>query len=408
MDNLRLYEADKDLAAVQRIWKEVGWVDSDTEAGFIKDLLLDSECLVGTIDEQAECSVIWMPGRIHHLDSELKLAVVAAVTTSHIARKSGFASKLTAWSIQRAAEQGCQVAALGIFDQGYYDKFGFGCMSYEHELVFDPALLNVPALERPPKRLSIIDFKSMHACLERRASNHGGVFVDGDNKFKAELGWIENGFGLGFFDEGELSHFIYCSSKGENGPLKIHWKAYSNANQLLELLAVIKSLGDQVLSVQMDQPAGIQLQDLLDKPFRSRTISRNSVHHNRHWATAYWQLRILDLPGCMNKSSFNGSSCVFNLELEDPVSQYLSDRPGWQGAAGQWRVSLGNTCTAEQGNDPTLETLRCSVNAFTRLWMGVVSASGLSVTDTLSASPALLAQLDALIRLPDTCAGYEF
>ena len=64
---------------------------------------------------------------------------VTAVTTSRIARKQGFARVMTARQLAEAAENGAEVAALGMFDQGFYDQVGFGTGGYEHSIRFDPA-----------------------------------------------------------------------------------------------------------------------------------------------------------------------------------------------------------------------------------------------------------------------------
>ena len=47
-----------------------------------------------------------------------------------------------------------------------------------------------------------------------------------------------------------------------------------------------------------------------------------------------------------------------------------------------------------------METLEASVGAFTRLWLGVTSATALSMTDQLSGPPALLEALDEALQLP--------
>ena len=62
---------------------------------------------------------------------------------------------------------------------------------------------------------------------------------------------------------------------------------YQTPAQFLELLALIKNLGDQVHSVSMAEPAGIQLQDLLKQPFKSRNLTKKSEHEHNCWANAY-------------------------------------------------------------------------------------------------------------------------
>ena len=49
-----------------------------------------------------------------------------------------------------------------------------------------------------------------------------------------------------------------------------------------------------------------------------------------------------------------------------------------------------------------------SVNAFTRLWLGVCPATGLSVTDGLEAPRELLEELDVVLRLLDPQPDWDF
>ena len=72
-------------------------------------------------------------------------------------------------------------------------------------------------------------------------------------------------------------------------------------------------------------------------------------------------------------------------------------------------ISLGPESNAKLGTSPELPTLKASLGAFTRLWLGVRPATGLAVTDDLDGSPALLSALDQTLRLPNPgLGGWEF
>ncbi len=62
----------------------------------------------------------------------------------------------------------------------------------------------------------------------------------------------------------------------------------------------------------------------------------------------------------------------------------------------------------EQGSADDLPTLSASVNAFTRMWMGVATPSTLAVSDDLDASPELLTALDEAFGLPEPRHGWFF
>ncbi|MBD3278124.1 MAG: hypothetical protein GF388_07485, partial [Candidatus Aegiribacteria sp.] len=215
----------------------------------------------------------------------------------------------------------------------------------------------------------------------------------------------------GYMDsEGDcLSHHFWCgSAKGEHGPYSIYWLSYRDHCQLLELLALIKTLGDQVHLVKMDQPAGIQLQDLLKTPFRNRRISDRSKYEAWAKAIAYWQIRICRLEECIEKTSLRCEPFSFNLILEDPVERFLDDDAPWKGIGGRYTVTLGPLSSARKGHDPSLPQLEASVGAFSRMWLGAVPASGLRVTDDLAGPETLIRKLDDAFRLPVPRIDWEY
>ena len=93
-------------------------------------------------------------------------------------------------------------------------------------------------------------------------------------------------------------------------------------------------------------------------------------------------------------------SVTFNLRLSDPVEEQLGDDRRWRGAAGEYIVTLGEECSAQRGRSTGLRTLSASVGAFSRLWLGVRSASSIAVTDDLRGDGALLRRLDRALRSP--------
>ena len=123
---------------------------------------------------------------------------------------------------------------------------------------------------------------------------------------------------------------------------------------------------------------------------------------------AYWQLRILDLPGCLSKTSLLTPPVRFNLALTDPVTDSLDDGVNWQGIGGDYIVELGKESHAESGTSESLPTLSTSVNAFSRMWFGIRPASSLAVTDNLQGPADLLKNLDESLRLPTAHLGWDF
>jgi len=119
-------------------------------------------------------------------------------------------------------------------------------------------------------------------------------------------------------------------------------------------------------------------------------------------------MRICDLHGCLEHTHLRGDTVRFNLTLEDPIATVLDPKTSWRGVGGEYIVTLGPRSWAETGKDASLPTLKASVGAFTRLWLGVRPASGLAVTDDLSGPPDVLARLDWVLRLPEPKPEWDF
>ncbi len=137
-------------------------------------------------------------------------------------------------------------------------------------------------------------------------------------------------------------------------------------------------------------------------------MSRGGEYEQRIECNAYWQMRICDLPKCLDQTHLPGDDVRFNLRLTDPIERFLPENAPWRGVAGEYVVSLGPSSCARRGADSSLATLEASVNAFTRMWLGVRPATGLAITDDLCGPSQLLEQLDRVLRLPDPKPDWDF
>ncbi|MEL6253944.1 MAG: GNAT family N-acetyltransferase [Bacteroidota bacterium] len=150
---IRAYNKETDQKAVHRIWREVHWIN-DKQEKLMDHFLEGCRALVGELEGEAESLVVSTEGTFQYLDQELKLSAITGVTTSRVARKQGFAGKMTAELIAADVQAGADIAALGMFEQGYYNKLGFGTGPYENIISFDPADLQIKTKFRVPKRLT--------------------------------------------------------------------------------------------------------------------------------------------------------------------------------------------------------------------------------------------------------------
>ena len=401
---------NQDLKAIKRIWREVGWVTEDAPEKAMDIIFAVDDTVVGCINGNPECSVLAQSGTMRLDETDLPLCVIAAVTTSRIGRGQGFAQNLTAWQLARGAKKGAAVAALGMFDQGFYNKVGFGTGAYTNEFAIDPSSIDVSVKPRTPSRLSEADSDAMLTAMVNRPRKHGAVVINNAHSARAECLMSENSFGLGYFSGKTLTHFIWLSGEGEHGPYTLEKIGYSNGEQLLELLALLKSLADQIYSIKLREPPEIQLQSMLKRPFREQAIAEEGKYYAEQNTYAWYQLRILDLPACVSAVRYSGSPVRFNLSLTDPVTEVLQAakqvttkiKEPWTGVGGHYAVEFGDKSKARlvpQGKlDKSLPNLSCSVNTFSRLLWGVASATSLAISDGLQAPQTLLSALDPVFK----------
>jgi hypothetical protein len=411
--HIRPYDPTQDEEAAYRIWVEIGWLDrgKEEQRQAMNVFIKGCQALVAEVRGEAESLTLTTPATLRYQNETLEFSAVTGVMTSLITRKQGLAGRTTARAIANAAMDGALVTGLGIFDQGFYDKLGFGNMPYHHAFSFDPETLLVDISPQIPHRLDQGDWDAAHQNRLTRLQGHGSCSLIPAEVTQSEMMWSENGFGLGYFDEtsGELTHHMWLSTENRgHGPYHVWWWAYQNGEQLMELLGLLKTLSNQVYTVRLIEPPQIQFQDLLKQPFRHRQTTDKSKHENRAGSSSYYQVRMLDIPGCIAKTHLECEPLRFNLTLSDPIARYLDDDLTWRGTGGSYVVELGPDSHAELGNQPTWPTLSASVGAFTRLWLGVRPASSLTITDTLTGPESLIETLDRTLRLPTPNLDWGF
>ncbi|MFP6581986.1 MAG: hypothetical protein VCD00_05450 [Candidatus Hydrogenedentota bacterium] len=218
-------------------------------------------------------------------------------------------------------------------------------------------------------------------------------------------------FRLGYRDEatGELTHHIWISVvDAENGPYFVQWMAFQNREQFLELMGIVRSLGDQVRKVTLTEPPHIQMQDLLREPMQNRMTTKGSKFETSSRSLAWWQNRMNDIDGCLEQTHLERDTIQFNLQLNDPIEEYLNSDESWGGVGGEYTVTLGPESNASAGYDAALPALTTTVNAFTRFWMGNVTALGLTYTDSFDAPETLIRDHDRVMRLPKPGRDWDF
>ncbi len=406
------YDQDAHEAATIRNWKEISWIDpesKDKDTEIVKRCLGEWKTLIGLYNGSPEASSSWTPGTVRIGSTDLSLCAITGVTTSRYARVEGLASRVTVSALHSGAQAGMAVAALGCFDQGFYNRFGFGNGPYIHILRFDPATLRVDRLSRAPDRLDPDNTAECHEARLRRHRTHGAVNIPLPVQTELGLFDADNPLGVGFRDSsGELSHHMWLSGKDrESGPLSVDGAAVSSPEQWLELLGYLRSLSSDVRLIRMGQPPGLQLLDLIHQPFRNMEVRFRGEYQMRFNMLPYYQLRILDMEACASALDIPGPEREFTLRISDPVAADFDSE--WPGTSGDYRLVLGSPCQIQRLGRPVAEPdIRTSIGAFTRWWAGVLPAASLVLSDEFRASPGVCAALDSRPALPPPLPDWDF
>jgi len=404
------YDAQLHLESCTRIWREVSWLpDWAPGVAAMERYFSDNQCLVVDLDGQPEGMSVAVPGTMRHLGNSIPFLAVTSVTVGNAGRKRGLGTLVTGEATARGASEGCLVAGLGIFEQGYYNRLGYGNGPYNRIVTFCPSDLprDLPYPERVC-RLGSENLDEVYSNICNRMPCHGQALL-GRSFYDAELQWESKFIGLGCRNaDGLLTHHMWYSPSGERGPHRVSWLCYRNGQELMELLGLIRSLGDQVDLMIMEEPPHIQFQDLMKTPMRSMRMLSGEGKRVGIRAFSYTQARILDLPGVLRKTSLPRGEVMFNLSINDPISGIISGESGWKGCTGDYTVVLGPECRAEPGHARGLERMNAGIGAFTRLWLGVRQPSVLALTDEIEAPGTLLQSLDDLLRLPEPRFNCDF
>jgi hypothetical protein len=405
---IRPYE-ESDRESVDRICREAGWIGSSMPAARAQareQFIRDGAAFVADLAGTPECYAASLPGTFDFHGRKLQFSAVTSVITSRVARKQGLASTATARLIEHAAGEGAVISGLGMFDQGFYDKLGYGNGGYDHYAMFDPALLNVPYCRRKPDRLTADDYQEMHTARLERKTWHGAVTLHSPGMTHYMARRSDASFGLGFRDSsGHLTHHLWINpDRPASGPYKVLWMTYDTLEQFIELMGLLRNLGDQIYLCRVIEPGGVQLQDLLDRPFRRHAEAKGGSFETYSTAVANFQYRLLAVEPAIAAVQTE-TKLSFRLRLTDPVERYLSSS-SWRGCGGEYEITLGSPSSVQR-SEPGVSgepDLVCGVGDFTRLWSGVLPASSLRGLGRITCPEPLAQTLDAIFarELPHT------
>ncbi|NNE97008.1 MAG: GNAT family N-acetyltransferase [Acidimicrobiales bacterium] len=411
------FDFDRDMDDVLAMWKEVGWCDEERTEPFVREFFQanDGRSVVARLNGRAESVAHRSLGSIKYgADRELSAGAITAVTTSRIGRRLRGASRLTARSVATLGGEGCAIALLGMFEQGFYDRFGFGVGPYEHVVRVSPGSLRVPCEYRTPERFDFENHsEELYEAVVRRHRGHGGLLIGGERAARTIVMLDQQSSVYGYRTDGVLSHWIAVEHQGEHGPDNVIAWAYETPAQCLELLRLCQEWSDQTDVIRFTEPVWLQAQDFIDAPGTNRRRTHGSKASVSTEAFAWWQIRILDLAACVRPMVAVEDPFDVVVDLSDPIGSHLVDSGydgSWEPLTGLWRLSFSESHSAERLPDGSeAADLTTSVNALSRWWLGVLPASALAAVGQMDGDPAIFERLDLLTaHLPRPQPGWDF
>lgn len=403
---IRPYDPSKERDDIIRLWREAGWFprDDDQKVNDMADLAGAAQAWVADFNGAVEGLAVNTSGQVLYDRIDLPFVGIMTIAVGRPARKMGVAGKITTHAICEAARSGAAVVGLGCFEQGYYDRMGFGTGAYRTWVSFDPATLIARKKVRPPRRISSDEWVALHAARRRRFRQHGALNLDLPVTGRTGLGPVSHPVILGYDDgpNGEISHYLVMgnASNPDAGPYEVLYLCWQTPDQFDDLVAVLAAQGDQMRGMTVLEPPGVQWQDLLRAPLRDYMTTQGSRFQCGIHSMGDRQLRILDLEACIGAVHHAGEPLRFNLTLADPVAAFIAEGADWRGIGGEYTVTLGASSAVTRGHMESLPHLEAGVGAFSRMWFGVKPASGLALTDYVQGSPVLLEALDRALGRP--------
>jgi len=170
---VRAYDPEKDASHIHRIWMDSKWIDDKEMYPVLDAYHKEAQVWLGEIDGEVGTVVSCSPGGFNYDGVEIPMTAVTGVTAGLEFRRLGLAAMATAKAISYAYEKGAAIATLGAFEQGYYEKLGFGNFSSDSFITFDPHNLKVDAKHGRAIRLTTKDSDRMHAARLTRFKQHG-------------------------------------------------------------------------------------------------------------------------------------------------------------------------------------------------------------------------------------------
>ena len=385
-----------DYAQVAALHKDAGWnLELDGFDEGLRFHVPDCTVRVAADDERVHSAVLGAEGQFRYLDRTLRLSAITGVLTASWARRRGYAGRLLAELLEEEQQRGAVVASLGVFDQGFYNRYGFGNMGRDPVLVLNPSAIRVPrkvsgALGAAGTRIVPIshrDDDEVYAAHIRRYTGHGACTIVKRGFIQGFLRYAgEQSFGLGIAVGDRLvAHFFGRRVSEEH--VDLFWLCADTQEYYIQLLALLRTLSDQLTQVKIVMPPDVMVYDFLERPLQWGVVHRHSFDD-----LLFWQLRVLDVVRAVEAVSIPLASPLrFVAEISDPIVAHSPS--GWRGCAGEYTMSIGLESRCVRGAEVGLSRVRMSIGAFSRFWSGAASARALACSDEFAAEDALLERL---------------
>ena len=211
-----------------------------------------------------------------------------------------------------AAADGAAVALLGMFEQGFYDRFGFATGAPMLVARSTPPRCASTTAVSVTRRLGLADGAAMGDAMRRRLPHHGRV-TSTPRTHGRGMGIPRQPFALGYRDGDRITHFVAGSLKEENGPFEIQFCSYETGDSCSNCSAAARTRRPGALGGD-DGTAAPAAPSADRRANRQRSRSRRGAHEPAPGSDLV-AARVLDVPAVVSARQWVGPPVEFDLVL---------------------------------------------------------------------------------------------
>ena len=338
---------------------------------------------VTRIDGDAECMVVWRTRPKSDISrKDLPFSAVAGRPSHPASHENKGLAGTTHRTLgrTRSKRRAHSYQGLSFFEQGYYDRLGFGTAQYEDWIGFDPALLNVPFPARPPKTIHHRRLRTrMHQSrLASKKTNTAFVTfpdpnMDPQRQMRHQERLRPRATSTKPQTKSHTTSGAATTTMQNTAPTSSNGWLTRPPEQFLELMGIIRSPRRSSPNDQHEpappHPDTRPPQRNPSKTEWTTSKSKFATFSRSHRLLAKPHQRPTQMP--RKNTPPRAPTTQFNLQLTDPIDDFLPEDETWKSTTGPIHHHPRTRILRDpRHTKKTSQTLKTTTSAFSRMWLG--------------------------------------